>query len=59
MDQFLANLTTIKLTRKEFIFYLMSLAIGLSGISSLFKLLNQTKRAQRKATSYGSGAYGG
>lgn len=62
----LKKLSTVKLTRKEFLMYVGVVFLGILGVPSLLKLVSDvnpklsTKRIVKKSASrtFGSGAYG-
>jgi hypothetical protein len=53
-------ISSVKLTRKEFLLYLGTLALGVLGISSFFKLIANSYPNKKDVStrSFGKGAYG-
>lgn len=59
----LKKLSSIKLTRKEFLVYMGRIIIGIVGITSLLRLLSEINPRSKglrgnQPTSFGGGAYG-
>jgi len=66
MDSLIEKISTVKLTRKEFLVYVGTIFVGILGIPAFLELISKThpvsrvsKSSQNKnITSFGSGAYG-
>lgn len=63
------NLSSVKLTRKEFLLYIGAIFVGIIGLPTIFKVISEvnpkagnnklTKSSVKtKSRSFGSGAYG-
>ena len=69
MNNLLKKLSSVKLTRQEFLVYMGAILVGVLGIPSLLKLVSDVKpgsntqkldklATRTKSRSFGSGSYG-
>ena len=69
MKSLLKKISSVRLTRKEFLVYLGAIFVGIIGLPSLLKLVSDVKPGSKnqkvnklatkpKSSSFGTGAYG-